>query len=80
MGRDAVDRSVASATPYADPYAMEFGFARGASRATHRRPRASLYAADFSRSVADTAWHLYSAFFSSFGPDHLPVEPFRLIE
>ena len=41
---------------FSGPYPSECGFIRRGSRLTHRRPRASLFAPDFSTLVADGAW------------------------
>ena len=65
---------------FMEPRALEYGFARGASRAIRRRPRALLYSEDYPTSAPGPEWLLFSAFSSKFAPGRLVLGPYRLLQ
>ena len=73
----AVDKLVSGAMPYAEQYAVEFGFVRRLSRG---RPRASFFAKEFLCARSDPACLLRHAFSSSLAPHRLAVELYCLLQ
>ena len=75
-----VETSLVHAVRHAEMYVLEYGFARNSSRLSCRRARLLLFAEDYPETSVGAAWFLYRAVSKKFAPNHVAVEPYRLLQ